>query len=1213
MVKLSKRLFSLLTVMAICLSIVPISVFADDHSITKQPDAVIHINPETLEYDVGFNADFIPQTVEIYRKKSNTQYELYNTVHPALSSNVTLSIDSDADPTYMYYVKPHYAPSEGVMSEPFSLRADTLKIETQPESVISIDPVTLRSYVNFETNFVPKKVIVYRAKENAAGDVLSNNPIAEIVPDSKSISVPVEPQDPNDSFYGMYYYAMAFYSDDYGVATNRFSFSKNLLKVEKQPDQSIGVDTETLKCNVKFETSFTPVKVKIIHAKDNAVGDQLLYKVAATAYPDSCNISIPIDPDSQFDIYNGWYYYAEIYYTDDYWITTNHFVLSSSTLEFEYEPINDADGNVIYLDTDELEYCLHFKTNFIPKEVKLVHFNRDNDGYINQQRTESSYIPTKSEGDFNIPYDHEFWQSAQYGEYHIEAYYSDTLYITSAAFKLSSSSISFVQQPENSVFNLDQNTYNVEFETSFAPTELWLVRKNGTEKKIVAGVAKSENGYAKHTAVGFAKRDSNPPGPGYYIRAYYDGGVNEGGRYIDSSEFSLIDNIPAFTIEPEDADFITGQAQAPTITWDINFEPVEFGIVKVNEDGTEESPAWYVDPLPIIKSKQPSSLGIGKYRLAAKYSEDAEPVLSRIFTIREFKFNHDPSENDYDLEANYNETCYFTWDLSSKALKQQVIYKPVNSSEPAASIDIKNTAYIYGDIYGYGCEIDSSNKWEDYECFIRAWAKGYEDKYIDSDKFIIHMKGRGVSIEPNGGTYSLAMNDGVPSKEFVDHIEVNENGKAVMPECIMTPPAGTMFDCWVVTDEKAYFYTLEKARENGFSIIYDSNLHDSEYGFNFSEFYPGEEVDEELLQWNVVFPLWKVKSYSYSDCNFDKQYDGEPARICINELITPYIPAEYFTFYYDENGELQNKLKPDMEVKLYERNGAGMTLLSENLTMEYDASVPGGVRFIYETSADVGTYSVEFIYKGNRVLLYDVSITEDTTVTYTKVEAKEPTYTEEGNTEYYIGSDGLYYVLEDDEYIVIGEGSWIIPMLVDEHAGMLPVDEYKANGTYPTQEGKVFAGWFADSEYTTPYMQTTGYAYAKFINEKCITVKWQKRLDNPDPNKTDIRLVSTLDCGDYDSLHFVLTFTDNGFVIKDGQITRLYDSLDGFVNGENVSYTPDIFCEDSKYFAAYTITGMPNSLYDTSLTAQVYIITLDGTRVEGTPLTFKVADDQSNN
>ena len=186
---------------------------------------------------------------------------------------------------------------------------------------------------------------------------------------------------------------------------------------------------------------------------------------------------------------------------------------------------------------------------------------------------------------------------------------------------------------------------------------------------------------------------------------------------------------------------------------------------------------------------------------------------------------------------------------------------------------------------------------------------------------------------------------------------------------------------------------------------------------------------------------------------------------------------------------------------------------------------------------------------------------------------------------------------------------------VDENYGKLNVADYKSGDTWtaPTQEGKVFAGWFADSEYTTPYMETTGYAYAKFIDESCITVKWQKRLDNPDPNKTDIRLVSTLDCGDYDSLHFVLTFTDNGFVIKDGQITRLYDSLDGFVNGENVSYTPDIFCEDSKYFAAYTVTGMPNSLYDTSLTAQVYIITLDGTRVDGTPLTFKVADDQSNN
>ena len=48
---------------------------------------------------------------------------------------------------------------------------------------------------------------------------------------------------------------------------------------------------------------------------------------------------------------------------------------------------------------------------------------------------------------------------------------------------------------------------------------------------------------------------------------------------------------------------------------------------------------------------------------------------------------------------------------------------------------------------------------------------------------------------------------------------------------------------------------------------------------------------------------------------------------------------------------------------------------------------------------------------------------------YEKVEAKEATPREDGNTEYYIGADGKYYKCENYNYIEIEEGSWIIPAI----------------------------------------------------------------------------------------------------------------------------------------------------------------------------------------
>ena len=59
----------------------------------------------------------------------------------------------------------------------------------------------------------------------------------------------------------------------------------------------------------------------------------------------------------------------------------------------------------------------------------------------------------------------------------------------------------------------------------------------------------------------------------------------------------------------------------------------------------------------------------------------------------------------------------------------------------------------------------------------------------------------------------------------------------------------------------------------------------------------------------------------------------------------------------------------------------------------------------------------------------DVYVLPNGETIYTKVAAKAATFTETGNTEYYTGSDGKYYVKNGDNYTEIAEGSWIIPII----------------------------------------------------------------------------------------------------------------------------------------------------------------------------------------
>ena len=161
----------------------------------------------------------------------------------------------------------------------------------------------------------------------------------------------------------------------------------------------------------------------------------------------------------------------------------------------------------------------------------------------------------------------------------------------------------------------------------------------------------------------------------------------------------------------------------------------------------------------------------------------------------------------------------------------------------------------------------------------------------------------------------------------------------------------------------------------------------------------------------------------------------------------------------------------------------------------------------------------------------------------------------------------------------------------------MDVTDYKESGTYPAKEGQLFAGWYSDESFTIPYMKTTGYAYAKFIDEKVLTTKFQMASDG-----TAIRFVSSIDNQSYERLGFKFngTYADSIISQKDKNVNSLFTKIKG---GESEYIPSEEFCADSHYFFTYTVRKMDSSISSSQMTWNVtpYLVTLDGTTVTGTP------------
>ncbi len=172
----------------------------------------------------------------------------------------------------------------------------------------------------------------------------------------------------------------------------------------------------------------------------------------------------------------------------------------------------------------------------------------------------------------------------------------------------------------------------------------------------------------------------------------------------------------------------------------------------------------------------------------------------------------------------------------------------------------------------------------------------------------------------------------------------------------------------------------------------------------------------------------------------------------------------------------------------------------------------------------------------------------------------------------------------------------------------LDITAYRSGEDYtaPEKSGFVFGGWFADAALTKPIpvTQTTGWAYAKFVDAATLTVKIQTTYGTTAQSaETDLRLLTSVAGLDLSKVCFDVTI---------GTTTQTITSNTVYVQvkaGDKLISDPaSVFGPDSAYFVTYTLLGVPQSGFELDITAVPSWQTLDGTMVYGTARTFRISE-----
>ena len=171
-------------------------------------------------------------------------------------------------------------------------------------------------------------------------------------------------------------------------------------------------------------------------------------------------------------------------------------------------------------------------------------------------------------------------------------------------------------------------------------------------------------------------------------------------------------------------------------------------------------------------------------------------------------------------------------------------------------------------------------------------------------------------------------------------------------------------------------------------------------------------------------------------------------------------------------------------------------------------------------------------------------------------------------------------------------------------------EKLKRDDKAPTIDGYVFTGWFTNSEVvleenmmqyalrTDVDLSGIDCVYARFVGETMLDVKAQLSVNSSAESQTaNIRFLTSVDNRAYSKIGFKIEI--NGKVKYTANNTVYKQLNDTYINGVKKIIKPDFFHKNAKYFKAATINHIPKTMYDTNIAVIPYLITLDGTVVEG--------------
>ena len=182
---------------------------------------------------------------------------------------------------------------------------------------------------------------------------------------------------------------------------------------------------------------------------------------------------------------------------------------------------------------------------------------------------------------------------------------------------------------------------------------------------------------------------------------------------------------------------------------------------------------------------------------------------------------------------------------------------------------------------------------------------------------------------------------------------------------------------------------------------------------------------------------------------------------------------------------------------------------------------------------------------------------------------------------------------------------------IDANDYCADISEYRTGAketwTYPTKEGYVFAGWYTKKDFQQKYALTdtmvTGGAYAKFVDEDVFSVKYQmNELANIADATMNLRMLTTVDDLTYQSVGFRF---ESGSTSTDFTSDTVYTSI--LANGETIA--PSVFSDEANFIVGHSLDGIPREHYGAEFTITPFVVTLDGTTVEGVERSLKIRED----